>query len=110
MLNLITDLDGVAIGHAHDPDLASGVTAVIFDEPTIASVDVRGGAPGTRDTDLLSPEKTRQTVDGIALSGGSLFGLDAVSGLVASLAEQGRGMQLGTARIPIVPEPSSLTC
>ena len=103
MHNLITDLEGVAIGHAHDAALASGVTAVIFDEPTIASVDVRGGAPGTRDTDLLAPEKTRQTVDGIALSGGSLFGLDAVSGLVASLAEQGRGMVLGTARIPIVP-------
>jgi L-aminopeptidase/D-esterase-like protein len=101
--NLITDVAGVRVGHAHDARLCSGVTVVIFDQPTAASVDVRGGAPGTRETDLLDPAMTVERIDAIALSGGSAFGLDAASGVQAWLREQGRGFAVGPARVPIVP-------
>jgi len=101
--NLITDVPGVLVGQAEDARLASGVTVVVFEEPAVASVDVRGGGPGTRETALLDPEQTVQGVDAIALSGGSAFGLDAASGLQAWLAENGRGFAVGTARVPIVP-------
>jgi L-aminopeptidase/D-esterase-like protein len=101
--NLITDVAGVRVGHAHDAGLASGTTVVIFDEPAVASVDVRGGGPGTRDTELLDPEKTVERVDALVLSGGSAFGLDATSGVQAWLREQGRGFAIGPARVPIVP-------
>jgi L-aminopeptidase/D-esterase-like protein len=76
---------------------------VIFDEPATASVDVRGGAPGTWETDLLAPERTVERVDAITLAGGSAFGIDAASGVMARLAEQGRGYAVGSARVPIVP-------
>ena len=99
----MTDVAGVLVGHADDPALASGVTAIVFEAPAVASVDVRGGAPGTRETDLLAPERTVQRIDAIALSGGSAFGLDAAAGVVAALAEQGRGFAVGPARVPIVP-------
>jgi L-aminopeptidase/D-esterase-like protein len=101
--NAITDVAGVLVGHADDARLASGVTAIVFDEPATASVDVRGGGPGTRETDLLAPERTVQAVDAICLSGGSAFGLDAAGGVVAALAEQGRGFAVGPVRVPIVP-------
>jgi L-aminopeptidase/D-esterase-like protein len=100
--NLITDVAGVAVGNAGDTDLASGTTAVIFDEPAIAAVDVRGGAPGTRDTDLLAVERTVERVDAIALSGGSAFGLDAAGGVMAFLAQNQRGFRIGDAVVPIV--------
>jgi L-aminopeptidase/D-esterase-like protein len=76
---------------------------VIFDEPAVASVDVRGGGPGTRETDLLNPAQTVPGIDAIVISGGSAFGLDAASGVQAWLREQGRGFAIGSARVPIVP-------
>jgi D-aminopeptidase len=101
--NLITDVAGVRVGHADDRALGSGVTAVVFDAPAVAAVDVRGGGPGTRETDLLDPERTVPRIDAIALSGGSAFGLDAASGVQAWLREQGRGYRVREARVPIVP-------
>jgi D-aminopeptidase len=103
MRNLITDVAGVRVGHAEDHTLASGVTAIMFDAPVAAAVDVRGGGPGTRETDLLDPAMTVEHVDAICLSGGSAFGLDAAGGVQAALAEQGRGYKVRTARVPIVP-------
>jgi L-aminopeptidase/D-esterase-like protein len=103
MRNLITDVPGLAIGNAEDARLASGTTAILFDEAAVASADVRGGAPGTRDTDLLRPEETVERVDAIVLSGGSAFGLDATGGVQAWMREQGRGFAIGNVRVPIVP-------
>jgi L-aminopeptidase/D-esterase-like protein len=103
MLNLLTDIPGIAVGHATDLALGSGVTAVMFDAPAVASAVILGGAPGSRDTALLEPEMTRQQVDGFFLAGGSVFGLDAGTGVQAFLRAQGRGLKLGTAVIPIVP-------
>ncbi|HYF54703.1 MAG TPA: P1 family peptidase [Salinarimonas sp.] len=103
MRNLVTDVPGLLVGHAQDERLASGVTAVLFDPPAIAAVAVVGGAPGTRETDLLAPEATVEAVDAIALSGGSAFGLEAASGVQAALRAQGRGFAVGPARVPIVP-------
>jgi L-aminopeptidase/D-esterase-like protein len=100
--NLITDVAGVSVGNADDARLASGVTAIIFAEPAVASVDVRGGAPGTRDTDMLEPHRTVERIDAVVLSGGSAFGLDAASGVQAFLREQGRGFAIGDIRVPIV--------
>jgi L-aminopeptidase/D-esterase-like protein len=101
--NLITDIPGLRVGHAGDAKLGSGVTAIIFDAAVVASVDVRGGGPGTRETALLDPAQTVEGIDAIALSGGSAFGLDAASGMQAWLREQGRGFQVREARVPIVP-------
>src|SRR2546423_11299958 len=101
--NLLTDISGVRVGHADDAALASGVTAVIFDSPAIASIDVRGGGPGTREEALLALQSTVEAVDGIALAGGSALGLDAAGGVQAWLAEQGRGLRIREAVIPIVP-------
>jgi D-aminopeptidase len=101
--NLITDVAGVRVGHAHDDRLASGVTAILFDKPAVASIDVRGGGPGIRDGVLLEPVNTVEQVDGFALSGGSAFGLDSGGGVQSWLAEQGRGFAIGDVRIPIVP-------
>ncbi len=103
MRNLITDVPGIKVGHAEDFRLGSGATAIVFDEPAVASVDVRGGGPGTRETALLDPAQTVEGIDAITLSGGSAFGLDAASGVQAWLREQGRGFAVGTARVPIVP-------
>lgn len=99
----MTDVAGVRVGHAHDARLGSGVTAVLFDEPAVASIDIRGGGPATRDTDLLAPGRAVERVDGFALSGGSAFGLDAGAGVQALLRERGRGFAVGPARVPIVP-------
>jgi L-aminopeptidase/D-esterase-like protein len=103
MTNRITDIAGIRVGHAGDPRIGSGVTAILFDAPVVAGVDVRGGGPGTRETDLLDPERTVERIDALALSGGSVFGLDAAAGIVAHLAETGRGFAVGAARVPIVP-------
>ena len=103
MRNLITDVAGVSVGQAEDARLASGVTVVLFDEPAVASVDIRGGGPGTRETELLNPALTVPGVDAISLSGGSAFGLDTPSGVQAWLREQGRGFAIASARVPIVP-------
>src|SRR6185312_12247406 len=101
--NLLTDIPGVKVGHADDGRLASGVTAILFDKPAVAAIDVRGGGPGTREEAALRPESTVETVDGIALSGGSALGLDSAGGVQAWLAEQGRGLRIRDALIPIVP-------
>ncbi|MDO9417135.1 P1 family peptidase [Pararhizobium sp.] len=101
--NLITDVGGLSVGNADDADLKSGVTVVLCDPPAIAAVQVLGGAPGTRETDLLEPHNTVQTVDALVLSGGSAFGLDAASGVQAALREMNRGFAVGPLRIPIVP-------
>jgi L-aminopeptidase/D-esterase-like protein len=101
--NLITDIPGLRVGHAGDAKLGSGTTVVIFDTPVAASVDVRGGGPGTRETALLDPAQTVEGIDAIVLSGGSAFGLDAASGAQAWLREQGRGFAVREARVPIVP-------
>src|SRR3954467_15064954 len=103
MPNLITDVPGLRVGHADEGKLASGVPAIVFDEPAVASYDLRGGAPGTRDTELLAPEETVERVDAVVLSGGSAFGLDAPGGTQAWLREQGRGLAVGPVRVPIVP-------
>jgi L-aminopeptidase/D-esterase-like protein len=101
--NLITDVPGVLVGNAGDAKLGSGVTVIVFESPVTASVDVRGGGPGTRETALLDPAQTVEGIDAIVLSGGSAFGLDAASGVQAWLREQGRGFQVREARVPIVP-------
>src|SRR5579863_2913329 len=105
-LNLITDVEGVRVGSADDASLASGVTAILFDEPAIASIAINGGSPALRDTALLEPEMRVERVDGFVLSGGSAFGLDAAGGAMAYLAEIGRGFPAGAARVPIVPGAS----
>jgi len=104
--NLITDIAGVRVGSAHDARLASGVTAVIFDEPAVASIAVHGGSPASRDTELLAPHMTVERVDAFVLSGGSAFGLDAAGGAMSYLAALGRGYPVRTARVPIVPGAS----
>jgi D-aminopeptidase len=101
--NLITDVAGVTVGHADHARIASGVTAIIFDEPAVASIDVRGGGTGTRESVLLDPSMTVERIDAIALAGGSAFGLEAAAGVMAWLAEQGRGFAIRAARVPIVP-------
>ncbi len=104
--NLITDVAGVRVGSAHDARLASGVTAVIFDEPAIASIAVHGGSSASRDTELLQPHMTVERVDGFVLSGGSAFGLVAPGGAMDYLASRGRGYPVGAVRVPIVPGAS----
>jgi D-aminopeptidase len=101
--NLITDVPGISVGNAADPWLKSGVTVLIAERPFTAAVDVRGGAPGTRETDLLDPGRLVETVDALVLSGGSVFGLDAASGVVEGLRAMGRGFAVGPMRVPIVP-------
>jgi L-aminopeptidase/D-esterase-like protein len=103
MKNLLTDIAGVRVGHADDAALASGVTAVLFDAPAVAAIDVRGGGPGTREGALLDVANTVERIDAIALSGGSAFGLEAGGGVQAWLAEQGRGFRIREAVIPIAP-------
>jgi L-aminopeptidase/D-esterase-like protein len=101
--NLITDVPGLLVGNAQDETLKSGTTVLLSSEPLVASVHVMGGAPGTRETDLLAPDKSVAKIDALVLSGGSAFGLDACSGVVDALRAQGRGFALGPAIIPLVP-------
>ncbi|MBQ0805985.1 MAG: P1 family peptidase [Sulfitobacter sp.] len=101
--NLITDIAGLRVGNAQDDPLKSGTTVLTADAPFTTSVHVMGGAPGTRETDLLAPDKSVAAVDALVLSGGSAFGLDACSGVVDRLRAVGRGFQVGPATIPLVP-------
>ncbi len=101
--NLITDVPGLKVGNAQDESLKSGSTVLTADQAFTASVHVMGGAPGTRETDLLAPDKSVAKVDALVLSGGSAFGLDACSGVSDALREQGRGFAAGNAIVPIVP-------
>ncbi|WP_137930012.1 P1 family peptidase [Mesorhizobium comanense] len=101
--NLITDVAGLRVGNASDARLKSGVTAVLCDEATVAGVQILGGAPGTRETDLLEPHNSVEAIHAVVLSGGSAFGLDAASGVQAALRERGIGFEVGGFRVPIVP-------
>lgn len=101
--NLITDVAGLKVGNAADHRLKSGVTAIVCEPPAVASAQVLGGAPGTRETDLLEPHNLVEAVDAVVLSGGSAFGLDAASGVQAALRERGVGFLVRDQRIPIVP-------
>lgn len=101
--NLITDVPGLMIGNAHDPVSRSGVTVLLPDAPAVTSVDVRGGGPGTRETDALGLTGTVNEVHGLVLSGGSAFGLDAATGVQNWLQERNIGFPVGEARVPIVP-------
>ena len=101
--NLITDVGGLKVGNAQDARLKSGVTVVLPDQPCVASVQVLGGAPGTRETDALEPHNTLNEFHGFVLSGGSAFGLDAASGVQALLRERGVGFRVGQALVPVVP-------
>lgn len=101
--NLITDIAGLRVGNAEDHRLKSGATVLVGDKPFVAAVHVMGGAPGTRDTEVLAPDRLVQEVDALVLSGGSAFGLDAPSGVADRLRAAGRGFALGGAVVPIVP-------
>lgn len=102
-LNLITDVDGILVGQAEDHHVRTGVTAVVPGERVTAAADVRGGAPGTRETGTLHVASLVDVVDAVVLSGGSVFGLDAAGGAVARLAEEGRGFPTSAGRVPVVP-------
>jgi L-aminopeptidase/D-esterase-like protein len=99
----ITDVQGVAVGHFTEPRRPTGCTVLLLGKGATAGVDVRGSAPGTRETDLLNPTNTVQQVHAILLAGGSAFGLDAASGVVRYLEEHGVGYSLGNSIVPIVP-------
>lgn len=104
-MSSITDVAGIAVGHFTDPRRPTGCTVVLARDSAgaVAGVDVRGAAPGTRETDLLAPSNIVERVHGILLSGGSAWGLDAAAGVMRWLDEHGSGMTVGPARLPIVP-------
>jgi L-aminopeptidase/D-esterase-like protein len=99
----ITDISGLKVGHFTDPCRPTGCTVLLCEQGAVAGVDVRGAAPGTRETDLLHPLATLEEVHALLLTGGSAFGLDAASGVMRWLEERGHGVQVGPARVPIVP-------
>jgi L-aminopeptidase/D-esterase-like protein len=99
----ITDVEGVKAGHFTDPRRPTGCTVILFEEGAVTGVDVRGSAPGTRETDLLKPTNTVDKAHAILLAGGSAFGLDAASGVVRYLEERNAGFPTPFARVPIVP-------
>ena len=101
--NLITDVAGLRVGNAQDDRLKSGVSVLTADAPFTAGVSVMGGAPGTRETDLLAPDKTVQQVNALVLSGGSAFGLAAADGVSSALRKAGLGFAVGPHIVPIVP-------
>ena len=101
--NLITDVEGLTVGNASDSKIKSGSTVILCENPATAAVQVLGGAPGTRETDLLEAHNTVEAINALVLSGGSAFGLDAGSGVQAALREKGIGFEVGAQRIPIVP-------
>ncbi len=99
----ITGIAGIRVGHFTDSRRPTGCTVVLFDKGGTAGVDVRGAAPGTRETDLLNPVNTVQQVQAIVLTGGSAFGLDAATGVMRHLEEHGLGFHIGKIVVPIVP-------
>ena len=105
--NLITDVRGLKVGNAEDASAMTGVTVLFADSRAVGAADVRGGAPGTRETEALAPEGLNVGVDAIVLSGGSVFGLDAAGAVTNWLAQAGRGFHLPGA--PMV-APISICC
>jgi L-aminopeptidase/D-esterase-like protein len=103
MTSSITDVAGIEVGHFTDTRRPTGCTVVLARGSAVGAVDVRGAAPGTRETDLLAPDNVVERVHGILLAGGSAWGLDAAGGVMRWLDEQGVGMTVGPARLPIVP-------
>jgi len=101
--NAITDVPGIEVGQAQDEQALTGCTVVLCRKGAVGGVDVRGGAPGTRETDLLNPINLVDKVHAVVLAGGSAFGLDAASGVMKYLAERKIGYGLGKTRVPIVP-------
>ena len=101
--NAITDVRGIEVGHAQNEEALTGCTVILCRKGAVAGVDVRGGAPGTRETDLLNPVNLVEKVHAIVLAGGSAFGLDAASGVMRYLEENKIGFNTGVARVPIVP-------
>jgi L-aminopeptidase/D-esterase-like protein len=101
--NAITDVRGIEVGHAQDDKALTGCTVILCRKGAVAGVDVRGGAPGTRETDLLNPINLVEKVHAIVLAGGSAFGLDAAGGVMRYLEENKIGFKTGTVRVPIVP-------
>ena len=102
-LGALTDIAGLSVGHAAAAGRPTGCTVVLCPQGAVAGVAVRGGAPGTRETDLLRPENTVSQVHAVLLTGGSAFGLDAAGGVMRWLDERGHGLAVGPARVPIVP-------
>ncbi len=101
--NSITDVPGIEVGHAQDKEALTGCTVILCRKGAVGGVDVRGSAPGTRETDLLNPINLVNKVHAVVLAGGSAFGLDSAAGVMKFLAEQNIGYGVGTIRIPIVP-------
>src|SRR5215510_14218925 len=99
----LTDVHGIEVGQAQDDEGLTGCTVVVCRKGAVAGVDIRGGAPGTRETDLLNPLNLVQKVHAIVLAGGSAFGLEAATGVMRYLEEQKIGFNTGTAKVPIVP-------
>ncbi|MCY6483537.1 P1 family peptidase [Clostridium aestuarii] len=97
-----TDIEGIKVGHEQNLEAATGCTVIICEEGASAGVDVRGGAPGTRETDLLNPVNMVDRIHGILLTGGSAFGLDAAAGIMKYLEEKGIGFDVGVTKVPIV--------
>lgn len=98
----LTNIDGIRVGHAHNHKAATGCTVILCEDGAVAGVDVRGGAPGTRETDLLDPVNLVEEVHGVFLAGGSAFGLDCASGVMKYLEERGKGFDVQVAKVPIV--------
>jgi L-aminopeptidase/D-esterase-like protein len=103
MRRTLTAVSGITVGHAHDLDALTGCTVVLLPEGTTCGVDVRGGAPGTRETDLLAPTAMMRHINAICLAGGSAFGLAAATGVVDWLHEREIGFDVGVTKVPIVP-------
>ena len=103
MYNLLTDVDGIKVGHAQNLDALTGCTVILVEKGAVGGVDQRGGAPGTRETDLLRPMHMVEKVHGILLTGGSAYGLDAATGVMKYLEEHSIGFNSGTVKVPIVP-------
>ncbi|HEX4841567.1 MAG TPA: P1 family peptidase, partial [bacterium] len=99
----ITDVAGITVGHASDAHAATGCTVIVCRQGAVGGVDVRGSAPGTRETDLLRPMTLVERVHAVLLTGGSAFGLAAADGVVRYLEEQGIGFDVAVAKVPIVP-------
>ena len=108
MVDLDEYIPGVRIGHAQDEDALTGCTVILCESGAVGGIDQRGGAPGTRETDLLAPDKLVQQVDALVLSGGSAFGLDAAGGAMNALARAGRGLRFEII-IPLSPKAGAVS-